>query len=139
MENAVLVGSNKSILGASDDAGIYCHRLSIIRKSNVIIRGLYFCCAIAPDDGVKIDETTNVWIDLNDMDMNHDKYYYDGLVDIINGSDYVTVSWNKIYDHFKTSLIDSNDKNGHNDIGKFHVTYHYNYFLNCYSRLSSTI
>lgn len=67
LENVVLVGSNKSILGATEDAGIYGHGLSIIRKSNVIIRGLHFCCAIAPDDGVKVDQSTNVWIDHNEF------------------------------------------------------------------------
>lgn len=139
LENVVLVGSNKSILGAAEDAGIYGHGLSLINKSNVIIRGLHFCCAIAPDDGVKIDGTTNVWIDHNEFysDMDHDKDYYDGLVDIIHGSDFVTISWNKFHNHFKTSLIGSNDDYGHIDIGKFHVTYHHNFFLNCYSRVPS--
>lgn len=93
LENVVLVGSNKSILGAAEDAGIYGHGLSLINKSNIIIRGLHFCCAIAPDDGVKIDGTTNVWVDHNEFysDMDHDKDYYDGLVDVIHGSDFVTI------------------------------------------------
>lgn len=139
LNSVVRVGSNKSILGATEDAGIYGHGLAIIGQSNIIIRGLHFCCAIAPEDGIRVDRTTNIWIDHNDFysDMDHDKDYYDGLVDVVNGSDFVTISWNKFHDHFKTSLIGSNDDNGHNDIGKFHVTYHHNYFLNCYSRVPS--
>lgn len=139
LERVVRVGSNKSILGATEDAGIYGHGFSIIRQRNVIIRGLHFCCAIAPDDGVRIDNSTNVWVDHNEFysDRDHDKDYYDGLVDINNGADYVTISWNKFHDHFKTSLIGSSDDSGHSDIGKLHVTYHHNYFLNCYSRVPS--
>jgi len=139
LENVILVGSNKSILGATADAGISGHGLSIIEKSNVIIRGLHFCCAIDPDDGVKLDGATNIWVDHNEFysDLDHDKDYYDGLVDVIHGSDFVTVSWNKFYNHYKTSLVGSNDNAGHTDIGRLHVTYHHNFFLNCYSRVPS--
>lgn len=126
-------------MGANSDAGVSVHGFKIDNRHNVIIRGLRFCCAIAPDDGVKIDNSYNVWIDHNEFfsDMDHDKDYYDGLLDVINGADFITVSWNKFHDHWKTSLIGNSDDNGHHDIGKLHVTYHHNYFLNCYSRLPS--
>jgi len=135
----VKVGSNKSILGGSTEALISEHGFIIEQKRNVIIRGLRFCCAVAPDDGVTIDGSTNVWIDHNEFysDMEHDKDYYDGLLDIIRGSDFITVSWNEFHDHWKTILIGHNDNYGHTDIGKFHITIHHNYFYRCNSRLPS--
>jgi len=135
----VQVGSNKSILGGSDDALISVHGFNINQKKNVIIRGMRFCCATAPDDEVTIDGSTNIWIDHNEFfgDMEHDKDYYDGLLDIIRGSDFITVSWNQFHDHWKTMLIGHNDNYGHVDSGKLHVTLHHNYFYNCYSRQPS--
>lgn len=99
----VPIGSNKSILGGSTTALISGHGFNIVQSRNVIIRGLRFCCAVAPDDGVTIDQSTNIWIDHNEFysDMEHDKDYYDGLLDIIRGSDLVTISWNKFHDHYK--------------------------------------
>jgi len=135
----VEIGSNKTILGASNDAIISVHGFNIYQKKNVIIRGLHFCCAIAPDDLVTIDGSNNVWIDHNEFysDMDHDKDYYDGMLDIIRGSDFITVSWNQFHDHWKTILIGHNDNNGNVDSGKFHITLHHNHFFNCYSRLPS--
>jgi len=136
----VKIGSNKSIFGSTDGAGVSGHGFSITAKKNVIIRGLIFCCAIAPSDGVRVENfSTNVWIDHNEFysDLDHDKDYYDGLLDIRNGSDFVTVSWNKFHHHWKTSLIGSNDNSEETDRGRLHVTYHHNYFLNCYSRVPS--
>lgn len=135
----VPIGSNKSILGGNNNASISLHGFNIVQKKNVIVRGIRFCCAVAPDDLVTIDQSTNVWIDHNEFysDLEHDKDYYDGLLDIIRGSDFVTVSWNQFHDHYKTILIGHNDNNGHIDSGKLHVTIHHNHFYRCYSRLPS--
>lgn len=105
----------------------------------MIIRGLRFCCTIAPDDEVTVQESTNVWIDHNEFfsDMDHDKDYYDGLVDVTRGSDFITISWNQFHDHWKAMLIGHDDSYGHVDIGKLHVTLHHNHFFNCYSRQPS--
>jgi len=139
LENRIYIGSNKSILGGTSDAGVSGHGFNIKQKKNVIIRGLHFCCAFAPDDGVTIDESTNVWIDHNEFysDMDHDEDYYDGLVDAIKGADFITISWNQFHDHWKTSLVSSNDDMGYMDIGRLHITYHHNYFRNCNSRMPS--
>lgn len=135
----VRIGSNKSILGGSSDALISVHGFNIVQKKNVIIRGLRFCCAIAPDDGVTIDQSTNVWIDHNEFysDMEHDKDYYDGLLDIVKGSDFITISWNQFHDHWKTILIGHTDDYGHVDSGRFHITMHHNHFYRCNSRVPS--
>jgi len=135
----VRVGSNKSILGGSTDATISVHGFNIQQKRNVIVRGIHFCCAVEPDDGITIDGSTNVWIDHNEFysDMEEDKDYYDGLLDIIRGSDFVTVSWNQFHDHWKVMLISSSDDAGSTDIGRLHITIHHNHFYSCYSRLPS--
>lgn len=135
----VPIGSNKTILGGTANVLISGHGFNIVQKRNIIIRGLRFCCAVAPDDGVTIDQSTNVWVDHNEFysDMDHDKDYYDGLLDIIRGSDFVTVSWNKFHDHYKAILIGHNDNNGAVDSGKLHVTLHHNHLYRCYSRQPS--
>jgi len=129
----VRTGSNKSILGGNRNASISVHGLVINGKKNVIIRGLRFCCALAPDDGVTIDQSTNVWIDHNEFysDLDHHKDYYDGLLDITRGSDFVTVSWNQFHDHYKTLLVGHSDNYGDVDAGKFHITFHHNHFYRC--------
>lgn len=139
LEHRIYVGSNKSILGGTSDAGISGHGFNIKHKKNVIIRGLYFCCAIAPSDGVTIDNSTNVWIDHNEFysSMQYGEDYYDGLIDANNGADFITISWNQFHDHWKTSLIGSSDDAGHVDFGRLHITYHHNYFYNCNSRMPS--
>jgi len=135
----VRVGSNKSILGAALNAGISGHGFYIRRKRNVIIRGLRIAYSVAPDDGVGIDETTNVWIDHNEFfsDLNHDKDFYDGLLDMKHAADFITVSWNKFHTHFKANLVGHSDSNESEDRGKLRLTYHHNWFLDCNSRLPS--
>lgn len=130
------IGFNKSILGANSDARIIGHGFHISGKRNIIIRGLRFCCAVYPDDGIKIEGSTNVWIDHNEFsgDFEHDRDLYEGLVNVSNGSDYITISWNKFHDHIKTTLVGDSEDNGHIDKGKLHVTFHHNHFLNIYSR-----
>jgi pectate lyase len=79
----------------------------------------------------------NILIDHCDLysDMTHGKDYYDGLLDIKNGSSFVTVSWCAIHDHYKASLISSGDEQVGDAV--IRATYHHNYFHNCGSRLPS--
>jgi len=132
-------GSNKSILGANSNAGVSGSGFYIRRQRNVIIRGLRIFKSIAPDDGISIDETTNVWVDHNEFysDLDHGKDYYDGLLDVKHAADFITVSWNKFHTHYKTSLIGHSDSNAGEDVGKLRMTYHHNWFTNTESRLPS--
>jgi pectate lyase len=52
-------------------------------------------------DGITVEASTNVWIDHCELssDLDHGKDYYDGLVDITHGSDWVTVSNSYLHDH----------------------------------------
>lgn len=61
--------------------------------------------------------------------------HHDGLVDITNGADLVTLSYNHFQDHDKTSLIGGSDSKGDLDSGKLNVTYHDNWFDNSGQRL----
>jgi pectate lyase len=52
---------------------------------------------------------------------------HDGLLDITNASDLVTVSWNRFENHDKLMLIGSSD-NAPLDVGRLRVTLHHNLF-----------
>ncbi|WP_154675400.1 pectinesterase family protein [Parafrankia elaeagni] len=153
----VTVGSNTTLVGARG-AEISGALLRLQGVSNVIIRGLvlsdaYDCFpAWDPADGssgawnseydlISLRESTNVWIDHNDFsdgdnqDSRQPLHFgqpyqaHDGLLDITNASDLVTVSYNRIHDHDKTMLIGSSDSRV-TDAGKLRVTVHHNEFRN---------
>ncbi|GAB4059475.1 PbsX family transcriptional regulator [Uliginosibacterium sediminicola] len=60
--------------------------------------------------------------------------HHDGLIDVTNGGDLVTISHNIFKDHDKTSLIGGSDSSKI-DTGKLNVTYHDNIFDNSGQRL----
>lgn len=114
------VTSNKSILGNSGATIVGCG-LNVSRASNVIIRNLTF--RDWNDDAINVQYSTRVWIDHNTFSNG-----YDGVVDIKRASDYVTVSWNRVFSHNKVMLLGHSDDNGAEDRGHLRVTYHHNYF-----------
>ena len=97
-------------------------------------------------DAISLRDTENVWIDHNEfrdrttLDASLPTYFgakyqvHDGLVDITNASDLVTVSWNRFLDHDKTMLIGSSDS-APLDAGKLRVTLHHNHFENLGQRV----
>ncbi|CAE6426840.1 unnamed protein product [Rhizoctonia solani] len=99
---------HRSIIGVGDSAIIEGGGFSINKASNVIIRNLIIR-KVVNNDGITVLQSNNVWIDHNEFysDTEHGFDYYDGQVDITLGSDYVTLSWNKFHDHYKSSLIGS--------------------------------
>jgi pectate lyase len=52
----------------------------------------------------------------------------DGALDIKRGSDFITVSWNKVQNHDKSMLLGHSDDNGSQDRGHLRVSYHHNWF-----------
>lgn len=133
------IGPNTSVLGVGSNSGVIGGGLRVKKASNVVIRNLKFSFSLAPIDSLVIEASTKVWVDHCEFfsDMNHDKDYYDGLLDINHGSDFVTLSWNKFHDHYKVNLVGHSDNNAAEDTGKLHVTYHHNHFYNLYSRVPS--
>jgi pectate lyase len=114
------VASDKTIVGDSGATITGCG-LNISRAKNVIVRNLSF--ANWNDDAINVQESTNVWIDHNTFGKGAD-----GAVDIKRGSDFVTVSWNRITGHNKTMLLGHADNNAGQDRGRLRVTYHHNWF-----------
>ncbi|MFZ6029640.1 MAG: cellulose binding domain-containing protein [Chloroflexota bacterium] len=139
----VSIASNKTLIGVGTSGRLEGIELSIgSGVSNVIIRNLTIT-KVSENDGDAIHivgpNTHHIWIDHNDLssDTTHGKDYYDGALDITHGADYITVSWNVFHDHYKASLIGHSDSNASEDTGKFHVTYHHNYFRGVSSRTPS--
>ncbi|MGK5682799.1 pectate lyase family protein [Actinoplanes sp. URMC 104] len=116
------VASNKTVIGVGSGSGITGGGLNLSGVRNVIIRNLVF--RNASDDSINVQSnTTNVWIDHNDLANGHD-----GLIDIKRGSDFVTVSWNRLHDHDKSMLLGHDDGNSSQDLGHLRVTYVHNWF-----------
>ncbi|WP_232050267.1 polysaccharide lyase family 1 protein [Actinoplanes sp. OR16] len=115
------VRSNKTIIGNAGAAIVGCG-LNINGDRNVIIRNLSF--RNWNDDAINVQESaTNIWVDHNSFSNG-----YDGAVDIKRGSDFITVSWNRVFDHDKSMLLGHSDSNASQDVGHLRVTYHHNWF-----------
>ncbi|KAK0701899.1 pectin lyase fold/virulence factor [Lasiosphaeria miniovina] len=132
----VRIASNKTIIGLPgsgfDGVGLYFRK-----QTNLILRNIISANVTAAyGDGLTIENSTNVWVDHCEFysAQTSDKDRYDGLIDIVHGSDYVTVSNTYFHDHWKASLIGHSDSNGAQDTGRLHVTYAKNYWHSCNSR-----
>ena len=154
----VHVPSNTSIIGM-DNAKLKGVNL-VLDSDNVIIRNIQFESPYDyfpswdPNDGpegnwnsqydsISIKGGTHIWIDhssFQDGPETVEKYFgrkyehRDGLVDITNEADYITISYSTFENHNKTMLIGSSDSKI-SDEGKLHVTLHHNYFHNVVQRM----
>jgi len=134
----VEIGSNTSVIGKSGSSLVGIG-LRVLDSSNVIIRNVKISKVLAEvGDAIGVQNSQKVWIDHVDLssDRDHDKDYYDGLLDITHGCTGVTVTWSKIYSHWKASLVGHSDSNSAEDT-KITVTYAYNYWYNLSSRTPS--
>lgn len=154
----VHIPSNTSIIGM-DNAKLKGVNL-VLDSDNVIIRNIQFESPYDyfpswdPNDGpegnwnsqydsISIKGGTHIWIDhssFQDGPETVEKYFdrkyehRDGLVDITNEADYITISYSTFENHNKTILIGSSDSKI-SDEGKLHVNLHHNYFHNVVQRL----
>ena len=90
-------------------------------------------------DAISIRNSTHVWIDHNRfsdlatadalLPTHFGRLYqvHDGLLDVTNESDLVTISWNRFSHHDKTMLVGSSDS-AVADRGKLRLTLHHNLF-----------
>jgi pectate lyase len=116
------VASNKTVIGVGSGSGVTGGGFNLSGVRNVIIRNLVF--RNANDDSINVQtNTTNVWIDHNDLSNG-----FDGLIDIKRGSDFITVSWNRLHNHDKSMLLGHDDGNASQDLGHLRVTYVHNWF-----------
>ncbi|CAE7207132.1 unnamed protein product [Rhizoctonia solani] len=134
----VKVGSNTSILGKSG-ASLTGVGLRVNGVSNVIIRNLKISKVLAEaGDHIAIQASNRVWVDSVDLssDKDHDKDYYDGLLDITHGCYAVSVTNSYLHDHYKASLVGHSDNNESEDKA-IQVTYALNKWENLNSRTPS--
>ncbi|MBT2321834.1 polysaccharide lyase family 1 protein [Variovorax paradoxus] len=154
--NSIRLTSNTTLIGIGSSAQLVNARVVVKDVSNVIVRNLTIMnpCDIAPVsdpndgasgnwnseyDGLTVDHASNVWIDHNrftDAPQTDDlapvengklKQCHDGALDVKNGSDYVTVSYNVFDHHEKNNLIGASDSTTSDD-GHLTVTFHHNHF-----------
>lgn len=154
----VRIGSNTTIVGAGGGARLTGINLTVQDAENVIIRNLdvqdaYDCFPgwsgedwKTEFDNITVSGSRHVWVDhvtLGDgdrPDSAEPKYFgkvwlhHDGLLDVVNGSDLVTVSWSKFADHDK-SLLWGNSDSATGDRGKLRVTLHHNEFRGLIQRV----
>jgi pectate lyase len=105
----------------------------IKEKKNVIMRNLKLSKVLAENgDAIGVQYSTNVWLDHLDVssDRDHDKDYYDGLIDLTHAADYISITNTYFHDHWKGSLVGHSDNNGGEDKGHLRVTYANNYWSN---------
>jgi pectate lyase len=118
--NMVPMRSNKSLIGL-DGARLFNGGLEMNRRQNIIVRNITF--ADGTDDTFKINQNTHhVWVDHCDFTRAAD-----GLFDITRQSSFITISWNKFYEHSKTMLIGHSDS-ASDDTGYLKTTVHHNWF-----------
>ncbi|KAF8169813.1 pectate lyase [Pholiota molesta] len=137
-DTAVKVGNNTSVIGKSGSALVGVG-LRVLDSTNVIIRNVKISKVLAAaGDAIGIQASSQVWVDHADLssDRDHDKDFYDGLLDITHGCTGVTVTNSKLYDHWKASLIGHSDSNGAEDVA-ITVTLANNYWTDLNSRTPS--
>jgi pectate lyase len=121
---SVSIGSNKTVLGADENAGLYGGTVQV-RGENYIFKNLTF--GPSSGDVMEVSGGEKVYITKSTF---HDST--DELLSIVRQSDYVTISWSKFYfddpdSHSYAHLIGNSD-NATEDRGKLHVTLHHNWY-----------
>jgi pectate lyase len=133
-------GSNLTLSGLrKDKSELKNVGFSFVNYKNLIVRNMFIHEVEYPEDGITLNECNHVWIDHCEL---HSKMgsgitqdTYDGLLDIKNGSRYVTISWNYLHDHMKCSLIGHSDDEAQEPVDQLiRVTYYHNYFRNTDAR-----
>lgn len=120
--------SNLSLIG-EDGADI--SKISISGGFNILIRNI--AITRYSYDGLSITGGKNIWIDhctIGYLKTSADKEDPDGAMDITQSPDYITISWCKIQNSWKTSLHGSSDT----DLGMRHITWYADYIVNTHQR-----
>lgn len=128
---------NVSLLGVGEQGEFDGVGINVRNAHNVVVRNLEIHHVDQGEkDGIGVQaDSSNVWIDHNEIYnefQGADKDHYDGLIDIKNGSEYITVSWNHLHDSWKTMLTASSDSES---AASDKITYMYNHFENVNSRV----
>lgn len=143
----IRVSSNKSIIGAnlqgmngtSSGSGFTGGGIWLTSVDDVVLQNLVISMPNSGDSGDNVDAihvegSTHIWIDHCDLSSNGPAAdggaAYDGLVDISDASDFVTISWTRYHDHPATGLVGRSDSAAAaaEDAFKNHVTYDHDLF-----------
>lgn len=148
------VPSDTTLVGLGRDAAVVNGMLLLERVDNVIVRNIHFSDAYdhfpawdpndnaagewnSEYDNLSLRDAAHVWVDHCTFDdgsrpdaaeptlLGRRLQRHDGLLDITRQSNFVTVSWNHLRRHDKTSLVGSSDK-AVADEGRLKVTFHHN-------------
>lgn len=112
--------------------------INVKRAYNVIIRNISFHSY--GDDGINIGypETHHIWVDHctfgHPTTLPANTEIPDGTSEVKDGASFITISWCKYQNHWKTCLMGHSDNNGGTDAGRLKVTYYGNYFYSTNSR-----
>jgi pectate lyase len=132
----VNVGSNTTIIGKTG-AVVEGLNLFLFSVNNIIIQNITFKNYVK-ECGIYVKfQSNHVWIDHCDFstDRSHGWDYWGKDLGIAEGSDFVTVSWNKFHDTNLSLLIGSvNSTSAVDNPGKLHVTLHHNFWYNVSER-----
>ncbi|MDO5446905.1 MAG: dockerin type I domain-containing protein [Prevotellaceae bacterium] len=120
LQDEISVGSNKTIIGAGAGKALNGICLDLNGQKNLIFRNIKL--TKGRTDGMSFRNCHHVWIDHCDLSDS-----YDGLLDFTLGSDYLTVTWTKIHNHDKVSIVNSGTCH-YEDYGKEHATYAHCWF-----------
>ncbi|SEF74851.1 Pectate lyase [Nonomuraea solani] len=154
----ITVGSNVTLMGVGRGAALKSFGLRVSNADNVIVRNLTITDTSdcfpqwdptdgaegnwnASFDNVEVSAATHVWLDHNTLndgdnpDSGRPRYFgrpfqvHDGLLDVVRGSNYVTLSWNHLSGHDKVTLIGNTDNpTRYAEADKLKVTLHHNRF-----------
>lgn len=149
------VGSFTSIIGGDNTAEITGGGLRVNGVQQVIIQNIKFNNALsyAPGeqpngnggiinlgqsdfseiDAIEISRGTNVWVDHCEFsddpwNANARPRRHDGLIDIVRGSDFITISNSLFRNHDPVTLVGNGDNNGDADRGRLRVTFFANWY-----------
>ena len=109
--------------------------LNIRDYNNVIVQNLKIHEVAYPNDALTLDNVNHGWVTHCELystigsGVGYDTY--DGLLDVKNGSRYITISWNRLHDHMKVMLFGHTDNASSQTIDeKLRVSLHHNYVYN---------
>jgi hypothetical protein len=98
-------------------------RAELLAAGKATRAGLPRACPIPTTGLTEINQNTHhIWVDHCDFTKAED-----GLFDITRQSSFITISWNKFYEHSKTMLIGHSDAET-GDVGHLKTTIHHNFF-----------
>ena len=151
-QGTVTIGSNKTIVGCSGTTPTLSGHVAISNAANVIVRNINivgFNCK-PPDvdtanggqcqngqDAVTVQKSHNIWFDHDAVSDGSD-----GNLDVVHGSDFITISFTKLFysskradpndtgaaGHRFSDLVGGDDGNGAEDTGKLNITWHHDWW-----------